>query len=144
MNGMQTVLFVCRGNTCRSAMAEGIAKTLLDPSKYTILSAGLDAYDGMPSTPEAIRALSAMGIDIRQHRAKRLTAEMMRVADVIYPMTTERERGTLRRFPQCADKTKKLDPDDVDIVDPIGGGFDEYLETARQLRSAICRRFGLG
>ena len=54
MEGKNTILFVCTGNSCRSQMAEGFMKELLSTG-HIILSAGLK-----PSTvnPVAIKAMS--------------------------------------------------------------------------------------
>ncbi len=52
MEVKNTILFVCTGNSCRSQMAEGFMKKLLN-TNHIILSAGLK-----PSTvnPVAIKA----------------------------------------------------------------------------------------
>ena len=60
MEVKNTILFVCTGNSCRSQMAEGFMKKLLN-TDHMILSAGLK-----PSTvnPVAIKAMNEKKIDI--------------------------------------------------------------------------------
>ena len=60
MEVKNTILFVCTGNSCRSQMAEGFMKELLN-TDHMILSAGLK-----PSTvnPVAIKAMKEKNIDI--------------------------------------------------------------------------------
>ena len=60
MEVKNTILFVCTGNSCRSQMAEGFMKELLN-TDHMILSAGLK-----PSTvnPVAIKAMNEKKIDI--------------------------------------------------------------------------------
>ena len=60
MEVKNTILFVCTGNSCRSQMAEGFMKELLN-TDHMILSAGLK-----PSTvnPLAIKAMKEKNIDI--------------------------------------------------------------------------------
>src|SRR5207247_2360331 len=59
------VLFVCTGNTCRSPLAEGLAKKLLAdrlgcgvddlPSRgFWLLSAGVAAHSEGPASPESV------------------------------------------------------------------------------------------
>ena len=64
--GPRGVLFLCVANSARSQLAEGIARSLAPPG-VTVLSAGSE-----PSSvrPEAIQALSEIGIDITGHRSK--------------------------------------------------------------------------
>ena len=54
------VLFLCTGNSCRSQMAEGWAKTLLS-DKCVAYSAGIEAH-GL--NPMAVRVMAELGIDI--------------------------------------------------------------------------------
>ena len=60
MEVKNTILFVCTGNSCRSQMAEGFMKELLN-TNHIILSAGLK-----PSTVNtvAIKAMNEKNIDI--------------------------------------------------------------------------------
>jgi arsenate reductase (thioredoxin) len=62
------VLFLCTGNSCRSQIAEGWARTLkgnvIEP-----FSAGLEAH-GL--NPDAVRVMAEAGVDISGHVSKRL------------------------------------------------------------------------
>ena len=42
------VMFVCTGNTCRSPMAESIAKALFNKENITVESRGIFALDHQP------------------------------------------------------------------------------------------------
>ena len=61
---VRRLVFVCKGNICRSAYAEAIACSLgLDS-----ISCGVDTRNGFPADEEAIRTAAAKGIDLGQHR----------------------------------------------------------------------------
>ena len=55
-----TSLFLCTGNSCRSQMAEGWAKSLKN-DLYDVYSAGVDPH-GM--NPDAIAVMQEVGVDI--------------------------------------------------------------------------------
>lgn len=145
-----TVLFVCSGNTCRSPMAAGLAlqflagKLVIPASELerhgiTVLSAGTQALPGARATPQAIVALSDMGVDLTEHRSRPLTVDMIHQADVIYGMSANHVRAILSLAPYASDKTFQLDPE-RDIEDPIGGDNALYVQVANQLKTLIERR----
>ena len=84
------ILMVCTGNICRSPMAEGLLRQLLDRKsgvpRARIVSAGTYGLDGEPAAPFAIQAASEMGVDITGHRARSLDREMVLRADLILAM----------------------------------------------------------
>jgi len=62
------ILFLCTGNSCRSQMAEGLARALCG-ERFDVESAGLEKH-GL--NPLAVRVMAEIGIDISGHRSKTL------------------------------------------------------------------------
>lgn len=62
------ILFLCTGNSCRSQMAEGLARHYLG-EKYQFYSAGIEKH-GM--NLKAIKVMKELGIDISNHTSKTL------------------------------------------------------------------------
>lgn len=140
---MRTVLFICTGNTCRSPLAEGIARHLvaqgvegLDDDLF-IASAGVMAPDGVPISPESEDALSRRGIDAEGATSKRLTPEMIREADLVLGMTASHVDHARRLAGiDCTTPIERVDPDG-DIDDPIGMGQEIYDRVADRLDEVI-------
>jgi len=64
----QKLLFLCTGNSCRSQMAEGWAKSLKGDI-FEVFSAGIETH-GL--NPYAIKVMAEVGIDISVHRSKNI------------------------------------------------------------------------
>jgi arsenate reductase len=62
------VLFLCTGNSCRSQMAEGWARSILDAS-VDAFSAGTKPQ---PLNQIAVRVMRELGVDISSHTSKHL------------------------------------------------------------------------
>lgn len=82
----EKVLIVCVGNVCRSPMAEGLWKARMAPRGTVVESAGIGALVGRPADPTAQALMAARGIDISGHRARQLTPDLIRAADLIIVM----------------------------------------------------------
>lgn len=145
-----TLLFVCSGNTCRSPMAEALARKLLadrlrvpqdqlEARGYAVYSAGAYAMPGSRATPAAVDAVGGMGADLTRHRSRMLTPELVNAADVIYAMGRSHRDAVLALSPAAAGKVRTLDPE-KDIEDPIGGDGSLYRELAAELEKLIDRR----
>ncbi|MEM6656135.1 MAG: arsenate reductase ArsC, partial [Planctomycetota bacterium] len=61
-----TLLFLCTGNSCRSQMAEGWARTL-QADRFDAYSAGIETH-GL--NPDAVRVMNEAGIDIAGQRSQ--------------------------------------------------------------------------
>ena len=152
----KTILFVCTGNTCRSAMAEGMFKKILrerteDYSKFNVISAGISALPGMSPTSEAISVMFEQGIDISQYHAQELQEELIKKADLILVMTNEHKEYIHKEFPFAQNKTfllKKFilnnksennqnNERNYGIIDPIGRKIDFYRIVARELKENL-------
>lgn len=134
------ILFVCTGNTCRSAMAAAIMNDIAIKNDLDILieSAGIFAYIGQKASSEAIQAMKEMNIDLSSHRSKPLTDELINKADIILTMTKAHKQLIEQMAPdkvftlsEYADGTQR------DIIDPFGGDIEEYRQTATEIYGAL-------
>ena len=84
---LKRLLFVCSGNTCRSPLAEGIAKESFkqDPS-IEVSSAGSTAIEGYPASEFATEVAGNHGIDISGHKSRSLDRDRIRETDLIVAM----------------------------------------------------------
>ena len=75
---MNSILFVCLGNICRSPLAEGIAKQRADQLGLALLidSCGTgDWHVGEPPCQDSIRIAKTHGLDISSQRSRQITQE---------------------------------------------------------------------
>ena len=73
------ILFLCTGNSCRSQMAEGWARTL-GGGRVEALSAGIEAHG---KNPRAIAVMREAGVDISGQESTRVTDAMLARADIV-------------------------------------------------------------
>lgn len=83
------ILFVCLGNICRSALAEGIMNKLVQEEglEWVIDSAGTGGWHvGEAPDPRAIRIAKENGIDIARYQARQLQKKDAQIFDRILVM----------------------------------------------------------
>jgi len=135
------VLFICTGNTCRSPMAQGLAKRYF-PEEVEVFSAGIQAIDGDKVSKNAVSILNEKSIDISQHQAVKLTRDMIASADHVFTMTRSQERLLSAAYPEFADKIQCLGdigPDRKEIPDPWGGSIAVYRACAQDIEEKLLR-----
>ncbi len=134
---MDSIIFICTGNTCRSPMAEGLfrARGGEEATGLKAESAGLFTQDGLPASEYAIIAAKELGADITGHRARYLTAEMGRDAKYLVCMTAAHYDLVRVRCPGCEGKLFTFLPHDVH--DPYAGSLDVYRKTALELDEGV-------
>jgi protein-tyrosine-phosphatase len=138
------MMFVCTGNTCRSPMAERLAKQKLQKegrSDFEVLSRGLNVGSiGEPMTNEARAAVRASGADADGHAALALANSDVIWADVILTMTSAQAGELLQRFPAAKGKVFTLGEYSGvggEIADPFGGDDARYRASAAQISAGV-------
>jgi arsenate reductase len=125
---MTKVMFLCTANSCRSQMAEGLAKHYGDKI-LDVYSAGSFASRVHPI---AIAAMKEIGIDISGQESKGIDRELLEKMDIIITLCTHAEA----MCPMTPPGIKRLH---CPIKDPFGTfGSDEVIFQAfRNTRDEI-------
>ncbi|MDA3813240.1 MAG: Sua5/YciO/YrdC/YwlC family protein [Candidatus Cloacimonetes bacterium] len=135
------VLFVCSGNTCRSPIAEYLAKKIIteDDLKLRVTSAGFMA-DGMQISNNSNRVLALNGIDASDHVSTLMNEENLRESWLVLTMTKKHKNKILQLYPASASKVYTLSEyadSNNDIADPIGKDIEFYKKTFDEINEKV-------
>jgi protein-tyrosine phosphatase len=124
------------------AMALLRARLARDASRqdWQVSSMGVWATDGQPASAHSTDAMAERGLDLRAHRARRVSRDMMAQADLVLVMTQSHAGSLQAAFPDHAHKVHMLAEmvgQAYDIRDPYGGSRQEYALVAEELERLI-------
>lgn len=149
------ILFVCRGNICRSPTAHGIFLNLLKQQslQMEVDSAGTHAWSNSPPNLESQRIAMQHKVDISELRARPVMQEDFSYYDYLIAMD-RRNVANMSLIMGAAENQRKinllLDYDKstsiIDVPDPYGAGSDGFEKVynlinngCMQLLQALCR-----
>lgn len=134
------IMFVCTGNTCRSPMAEVIAKDVFGEMPISIISRGVSVYETSMASKNAIDVMQSIGIDLSNHISTQVTISDMLGSDLIFTMTAEHKKALQALSPQSSDKIftiTEYSGATKDILDPYGLDLHYYNLCALELQKYI-------
>src|SRR5215212_10373910 len=101
---MPNILFVCTANICRSPVAEVIFSNWLArkaiPGDWQVTSAGTWALSGQAASPYSREVLAERGLELGDHRSRRVDREMLEHSDVVLCMTRSHAEAIQIEFPE--------------------------------------------
>jgi len=146
MSKERSILFVCTANQCRSPMAEAIIKDYIKrmdlPTNWIVQSAGTWAENGHPATPSGVKAMALRGLDTSLHRSQSITKDLLKQFDLILTMESGHKEAIQIEFPEFSKKVfmlSEMSGVEINIDDPIGGTFEDYLNTADEIDELISK-----
>ncbi|MEU1982737.1 low molecular weight phosphatase family protein [Nocardia sp. NPDC019395] len=159
------ILFVCNGNVCRSVIAERLTRSIAVEYRLagiTAESAGTRALVGFPVEPRAAEAITGLGGDPGDFRARKLKPEHIDRADLVLTMTENirdevaeltaarsrtftlleayriaRVTGarTVAELHRCRDNLSRVGREN--IADPVGLSARAYCEVGDKIADAL-------
>ena len=120
---------VCLGNICRSPLAEGIMRHLVNDEKlnWEIASAGTgDWHVNQPADRRSITVAKNFGYDISNQRARHFNNEMFEDYDLILVMDQNNLKDVLNlaSSEEQRNKVRLFLPNEMEVTDPY---FDDKL-----------------
>ena len=140
------VVFICRGNICRSAFAEYYLKSILQAPNVIIESCGLDVDQGNTSPEHAIQAAKDYNLSLVNHTSKGLSKCDLLNSDLIVLMDFKQLLRFKRLYPHLAERAallKDFSPWPVrlfcNIYDPFGWDEKEFKSCFRKMKRPLDR-----
>ena len=140
---MAHLLVICTANICRSPLVEALLRRKLEENGHegwTVSSAGTWAEIPRAAARYSQRIASRVGLDLSEHRAQMVSAEIMAEADLVLVMTRGHKESLQVEFRNDRDRVflmSEMIGRTYDVVDPYGGPTDGYEEMYREVQSII-------
>ncbi|MCP9456352.1 MAG: low molecular weight phosphotyrosine protein phosphatase [Nitrospira sp.] len=148
----RSVLFVCKGNICRSPFAEQVARKLVHEQMgnrgepIAFRSAGLHVTTSKTPPDMALSVARRFGVSLDNHRSQPISHELVATSDIIIAMEGWHYDELRLRFTGCKEKvfllalfakeaSARFGYEAFNIPDPYGGSqqiFEQCFEKIEQ------------
>jgi protein-tyrosine-phosphatase len=151
---VRSILFVCKGNICRSPFAALLATRLARQggSGVTCASAGLVPSTDGQCPEDAVTAAARYGVSLAGHVPAALTTELAFAHDLVVVMETGQLAEVRRRWPALTPRVVLLAPFDgeaatdayskLNVSDPFGKGPAAFDACYTRVEASIRRLLG--
>ena len=146
----RSLLFVCKGNICRSPFAEAMARGHTpDGVRITCRSAGIVVEQPQGCPRETLVAAERFGIDLSGHRSRRIDQGLVVEADMIFAMEAWQFTRLRKLFPLQTEKIFLLSLFEenppkrsetfslLNIRDPFGRTVEDFIECFERIDACL-------
>lgn len=146
----KSLLFVCKGNICRSPFAEALAqRNVPEGMRMTCRSAGITVREPEGCPRETVVAAERFGIDLSGHRSRRIDQGLVDGSDMVFAMETWQFVRLRKNFPRHAEKMFLLPLFDTNrparsdaygffnIRDPYGRSIGDFLDCFERIDTCL-------
>jgi protein-tyrosine phosphatase len=136
---VQSILFVCKGNICRSPLAEAYFRSVVekDGRRITVRSAGLETTPGKPADAKAKAVAMEHRLSLDEHATTQVHMELLDQSDLIVVMEVLQKDRVQRLYPRSKGKVVLLGRFDsggsLEIADPYGRASEDFLSCFQQV-----------
>ena len=136
------ILVVCKGNICRSPLAEAYLKQQVEKHGLPICvcSAGLETSLGKPAHPHAQVVGVQGGFSLSTHATQPLHKDQVERADMILVMEWPQRNRLVKLYPQAKEKVFLLrqfyDQSVLEVADPYSGTIEDFQACFSMMKQA--------
>lgn len=132
---MKKIYFLCTGNSCRSQIADGLAKSILNSNEWEVRSAGIEAHG---INPRAVKIMNEINIDISQNKSEIIDIDYLNSSDLVITLCGD-------ALDNCPVISKNVEHQHWGLEDPAKatGTEGEIMAMFRETREEIERRIKL-
>ncbi len=130
------VVFICKGNICRSAYAEAVAKSI----GINAISCGIYAVDSKPADENAILVANKLGINLHHHRTTPISKIDLKQNDLLLVMEPWQADAVASITNHSYDISLLglwMKPELPYIHDPYGSSSDYFEKCFNQIEQSV-------
>ena len=142
---MNSVIFVCLGNICRSPIAEGVAKKLVDEKTLhvRVSSAGTGSWHvGESPCANSVKVAKKNGINISSLIASQITKKELEEFEYVIALDQSNYNDLKRLGAKNLHKLGSFGYNDEDVPDPyFFDGFEGFDRVYEMIESCVTTMF---